>query len=199
MIGPNPASGLIPPGHIHPQSDHLELRRASAGGGTGRSEAPFSLLLYVGRLCPLATSWCFPCGCQQLHTSEKERFVCFQPEDPREDFCLVQFRSWEGPEVSGDPEDGQEFSKVLPPQMCEWGRDGFQEEDGLQNYRIFLRVCESWRWGEDRTSCLSDQYVRAPWRKAGVEGSFCDGRLPSGALKAVTSLEQGLRNHLNRF
>lgn len=49
MIGPNPASGLIPPGHIHPQSDHLKLRRASAGGGTGRSaDSPFLFSMWVG-------------------------------------------------------------------------------------------------------------------------------------------------------
>lgn len=94
MIGPNPPSGLIPPGHMHPQSDHLELGRATAGragrgvvcGGTDRAEAQLSLLLYVCRLCPLATIWCFPCGCQQLHTSEKERFVCFQPEESQRRF-----------------------------------------------------------------------------------------------------------------
>ena len=91
MVGPNPPSGLIPPGHMHPQSDHLELRRATAGrvwgvGGTDRAEAQFSLPLSVCRLCPLATIWCFPCGCQQLHTSEKERFVCLQPEESQRRF-----------------------------------------------------------------------------------------------------------------
>ena len=51
--------------------------------------------------------------CHTAHIACK--FAELKEKIAREDFCLVQFRSWEVPEVSGDPEDGQEFSKVLPP------------------------------------------------------------------------------------